>query len=1233
MGPNRTSHQQEQQYGLEDGGPAGDGISWTVYLVLYSLIYHTMKSRGVRQDALRRYSPTLGIMRVVIDKFYVHTTVETILTLARLSLQGLDTYIHYRIVRDMLLGWDNNNNNNNHHDKNTSSLRMLLHILFTVWVLHAALINQLFRCSTASVMVQAWSWLTASSPSKTRPPPRQITDDDESLTTSQPTVMDGVGKDPKRPTDNPNDDNDDDDSTEAESVSSGDDSSDSSIDEEDPEQDFVVRRLLRPGRVADDLKGRRGAATGGVDTAIRIETTLAILASLFIVGLGEVPLRILSLEGSYGLYNIDRQRIGAIVPYVWLVWSLLHGIWAFFLKTRPQVNNRHSGSDGYSRARLRSLINILDLCILIGSVIHLRPESRWSVFTLAAAVTWKSFFQAAGVSRPTLIWTSMLVSEFLGKALLVRSLAKSSNQSDTALGAAFVALVWGVWTVSNPVPTPCEVASQTSCTMGAKQQVADAVFLGHPAELSDCWALWLLPYPLKERWQRPWWSIPLWPLHYVVGLYVVKYRQRLFGDKTSFFCCDDVVYGGTRMQTWTAAHFGRHFVTHPRQVKANIEAAARHAEESGVKVLCLGALNKAESINGGGLGVVKALGPERRLSVIHGNHLTAAAVVETTYQCFGKNAKVFLTGASSKVGWAVAQALKERYGYEILCHSTDKGRRDYFESQGFTSASKLSEGMSFSNLWIVGKYDRAVAKLIPQNACAVVFSVPHPLESRQDVRVVEAGTLHMDMCQLDRPRRFTNKLKNYEIFACHAASAVAAYRLKRDGVKRIDEIGPVNPNEMDEWLEDAKKIGFHVPAVSPAVSPTGNRNFNLNGTPAAACMRHPVIVVGAGPAGLAVGASLRRSNIPSFIVDVQSEPSGFGSWDKHFSGLEVTSQKKWCNLPGFAMDEKEFPGENVTATDYQRYLELYAARFGLEIRRGIQVTSIEKGNEMQPWIVRHVDSNQKDETFTASSVIVATGKHRIPQRNTEDDLASRLAAARIPILHSTDLVDDATWSKAIRAAQEGRLCLVGFGNSAADLATAILQHCDEDGRARIHVAARTVPPVFPRRRAFLRVDTLGYLVRSMPDVLQEIVIRLLWWGIPSSRQCDAAFPAHLDRWSKIRGRVPVVDKYGVLASSFQSGRLVGHGPVAEVFPSSPEAGGNGAMSFQDRTYGSNRSSRVPVDLVILATGYKQDCIISREDRLNGLFKCGFGNDRLLPLQSIGEEAETIANEIARSYKY
>ena len=621
------------------------------------------------------------------------------------------------------------------------------------------------------------------------------------------------------------------------------------------------------------------------------------------------------------------------------------------------------------------------------------------------------------------------------------------------------------------------------------------------------------------------------------------------------------------------------------------------------------------------MGVVKALGPNRRLSVIHGNHLTAAAVVQTISQCFGeRKVKLFLTGASSKVGWAVAQALRDRHGYDVLCHSTDPGRRKYFEQNGFAAASTLAEGSAHSTYWIVGKYDPQICNWIPQNAVAIVFSVPHPLESRRDLRVIEAGTLHMDLSRLDRPRVFTNKLKVHEIFACHAAGAVAVSRLEERTILRIDEVGPVDPNVMDSWLDDARRIGFVVPKCNPVLELDPGRR---------ASDKPPVVIVGGGPSGLSVAAYLSQKRIPHILLESENDPNLFGSWAQHFKGLEITTQKKWCNLPGLSMSDKEFPNENVTAADYQRYLKQYVHRYAINIRRGATVISVEKGSEKNPYLVKYLSMAGTAEVVRAWSVVVATGKHRIPRNNTSDDIVSKLDAVGIPHIHSTEMSDDATWSRAIRAAQDGRLCLIGFGNSSSDLATMILNRCDEDGgsdsgmKATIHVAARTIPPVFPRRYKLLRVDTLGYLMRVLPAIIQEILVKLLWAGIPGSKICQSAFPSHLQRWKKIEGRVPVIDKHGMLAKGFQSGRLVGHGPVLNVTKGK-------VVHFSDGP--TVRNAGTVIDMVILATGYREECVVEREDRLNGVYKCGFGkSDRFLPILSISEDARGIADDISASY--
>lgn len=566
----------------------------------------------------------------------------------------------------------------------------------------------------------------------------------------------------------------------------------------------------------------------------------------------------------------------------------------------------------------------------------------------------------------------------------------------------------------------------------------------------------------------------------------------------------------------------------------------------------------------------------------------------------------------------MARALRDRFGYEILCHSTDQSRRELFMKNGFKAASTLLEGTAFSPLWIVGKNDTAVADAIPQGGTAVVFSVPHPLDSRKDVRVIEAGTLHMDLSRLNRPRRFCNKLKRYEIFACHAAGIVAAHRLKRSqGSKVVDETGPVDPDAMDSWLQDAKELGFSVPAVSPVYS---DRTVHNGVSMCISSSSAPVVVIGSGPAGLAVAASLQRRGVLCTVLDEQTKPDAFGSWDQHFSGLEVTTQKRWCNLPGFAMSNAEFPGDKVDSEDYRRYLRMYADRFSIVVKRGYTVERVVRG-ESVPWMVECASKDR----IPASAVVVATGKNRIPQRDTSDGLCARFKEGAIKTVHSTDLKDEETWNQAMEAAREGKLSVVGFGNSAADICTAILQCVQSGGgnqgsdKIAIHVAARTVPPVFPRRLGFLRVDTIGLAVRWLPSAMQEAAIRLLWWGLPDSAACDAAFPAHLPRWSKVNGRVPVIDKYGQVASALRSGAIVGHGPVRKVSAKD--------LVFEDGAGAGGTS--IPIDMVIMATGYKEESVVSRDDKLNGLYRVGFGNDRLLPLKTIGEDAEAIAREIAQ----
>lgn len=250
----------------------------------------------------------------------------------------------------------------------------------------------------------------------------------------------------------------------------------------------------------------------------------------------------------------------------------------------------------------------------------------------------------------------------------------------------------------------------------------------------------------------------------------------------------------------------------PNRAALNVAATLRVADARGVKVLGLGALNKAEFVNKSGAALVQDVKPNCT-RVVHGNTLTAAVVVEnilsviaegggrgyagvarTAEEWFAGGAKaVFLTGPTSKVGRAsVLQLLKAGVNVVCLTSSLERflslraeaerlgllrkdGAEDGTGACMFQSA-EMSDGVWF-DLWVVGKYDVTVQDHVPMHATAVVFSVPCPLslaggESvRDDVRVVDGGLLRLDQGRCST-RTFPILLANDCVYACHAAAIV-----------------------------------------------------------------------------------------------------------------------------------------------------------------------------------------------------------------------------------------------------------------------------------------------------------------------------------------------------------------------------------------------------------------------------------------------------------------------------
>ncbi len=127
-------------------------------------------------------------------------------------------------------------------------------------------------------------------------------------------------------------------------------------------------------------------------------------------------------------------------------------------------------------------------------------------------------------------------------------------------------------------------------------------------------------------------------------------------------------------------------------------------------------------------------------------------------------------------------------------------------------------------------------------------------------------------------------------------------------------------------------------------------------------MDNHTIVIGAGPAGLAVGACLKQAGISCIILEQSDKVAS--AWHRHYDRLHLHTDKRNSGLPFFPLP-KEYP-RYPSRLQVITYLESYARKFPLDIRFQQQVTSALCVNDL--WEVQ-----TQNGLYRAKNLVVATG--------------------------------------------------------------------------------------------------------------------------------------------------------------------------------------------------------------------------------------------------------------------
>ncbi|XP_010530443.1 PREDICTED: probable indole-3-pyruvate monooxygenase YUCCA11 [Tarenaya hassleriana] len=357
-----------------------------------------------------------------------------------------------------------------------------------------------------------------------------------------------------------------------------------------------------------------------------------------------------------------------------------------------------------------------------------------------------------------------------------------------------------------------------------------------------------------------------------------------------------------------------------------------------------------------------------------------------------------------------------------------------------------------------------------------------------------------------------------------------------------------------------------------------------------------VLIVGAGPAGLAVAACLNKAGIRNLLLE--REDCYASLWRRRsYDRLKLHLAKQFCELPHMA-----YPKGTPTfmpKSDFVRYLERYVSHFGIKPLCERNVESAEFNPRAQRWFVRVMNrASGEHEIYTGRFLVVATGENAdgfIPKVDGLDGFKGKC-------IHSSMYKNGKEFNGE-------NVLVVGVGNSGLEIAYDLSNY-----GAKTSIVCRGTVHIVNKYIVFLGMMLLSFLPLKMVDT---IILWLcnLWFGDTSRYGVPrpTAGPFHL---KVTKGRSPTID-VGAMPK-IRTGDI-------KVFPAISSIKGNDVVFTDGRAY--------RFDALIFATGYRRtfqdwlkgsEYLFPTQFKENGIYFAGFGRNGLF---GISKDAVNIANDI------
>jgi len=332
-----------------------------------------------------------------------------------------------------------------------------------------------------------------------------------------------------------------------------------------------------------------------------------------------------------------------------------------------------------------------------------------------------------------------------------------------------------------------------------------------------------------------------------------------------------------------------------------------------------------------------------------------------------------------------------------------------------------------------------------------------------------------------------------------------------------------------------------------------------------------VLIVGAGPAGLAVAGRLSQMQIPFEIVE-KSNKVGF-MWHCHYDRLCLHTVKQLSHLPHLPFPDV-YP-TYVTRDQLIQYFQEYVDHFDIHPRFGKEVEDITPTGGA--WHVKI----KNGAGYITRQVVIATGANRVP---------------RIPHWSGEEefhgVISHSRAYKNVEPYVGKKILVVGMGNTGAEIALDLAEN-DIDVWLSVRGPVNIVPRDINGQPTQLTAKVLAKVPFGIGDWMGSLIRKLAVgnlrkYGIESSKM-------HPFEQLRKTGKTPVID-LGTVAQ-IKAGKIKVVGDISEFIE-------------QGVIFTSNK--KLPFDAVILATGYTP--------RLDGFIRDleGLLDEYEMPKSPIGE---------------